>query len=664
MKPLCLALAAAALLLCATVPASAGIPTPHLIPLQGRALDSSGEPLATGDVAVRIYAATTGDSLVYDSGTQFAGAVQEGVFNVLLGEGTSLELDNTRPYYLEVDVNGQEVLGDAVTGRQAFYPGGGSHERADFESRIATLESLVLVECEAGTYDLDGNPANGCEFTLDPQAIYVSVTDPGAMNDATCGLGPTAVPGCHPCASIGQGLARAVMLARARVLVADGVYEENVTLTNGVSLLGGYDPDDWTRHVATTSAVLHGSGSGTSHMKTVVGSGISATTTVEGFVIYGRPAPVSYVGGAYNSYAVWLSNSPGVRIVANTIVGGLGGPGLAGTDGGGPYFAGPGGAGADVLDTGSYDCTTLSNPGGSAGVGSGGSAGGPGGTSQCPIVYGARSGSGTDGLGSAMWRDGAGGTGGIGGWNHAVQTPNICLTGEGSADGGVGGDGGDGLGGEAGFASSSAMGSIYLSEWLGGGGSPGGYGGRGGGGGGGGAGGGVYVEGAITHELLGASGGGGGGGGAGGVPGEGGRAGGGSLGVLVTGGAAPVIEGNIFWLGYGGPAGRGGHGSRGTSGGAGGEGGGMNESLAYSYCAGLGGAGGKGGDGGWGGGGAGGNGGIACGIFTSGVSGLPSYAVLNTFSGGMGGVGATGGWSGGDSGADGYAGSVINCNNQ
>ena len=102
----------------------AGVSTPHLISFQGRALDPGGAPLATGDVAVRIYDSPSGGALVFDSGSDYLGAVENGIFDVVLGSVTPLNLDNTLLYHLELDINGEEIVGDAAAGRQAFYPVG------------------------------------------------------------------------------------------------------------------------------------------------------------------------------------------------------------------------------------------------------------------------------------------------------------------------------------------------------------------------------------------------------------------------------------------------------------------------------------------------------------------------------------------------------------
>lgn len=122
--------------------ASAGTPTGHLIAVLGKAADASDAPLSTGSIAVRVYSTPSGGSPVYSSGTDFNSTVHDGWFEVVLGATTPLQLDNTVEYYMEIDVDADEIVGDANGGRIAFYPGGGSHARSDLESRLDYLESV------------------------------------------------------------------------------------------------------------------------------------------------------------------------------------------------------------------------------------------------------------------------------------------------------------------------------------------------------------------------------------------------------------------------------------------------------------------------------------------------------------------------------------------
>jgi hypothetical protein len=661
----------------------AGTPTSHLISFQGRALDASGNVVLNGDLVVRVYSEATGGTPVYDSGTDFQGAIEDGFFNVLLGGTTALILDNTLLYHLEVDINGEEVVGDAAAGRQAFYPGGGSHDRVDLENRLATLEDIVFFACGPDSFDLNANPGDGCEFVLDSDGIYVSASDPNAGDDATCGGGPSGTgEGNYPCLSIGQGIQRAQATGRSTVYVADANYTETVTLVSGISLKGGYRADTWERHLATTNTVIRGS-TVSGHRKTVAAVNITAPTVIDGFVIYGQNNPEP--GG--NSYAVYVRDSnAGLQLSDNWIYAGDGGPGADGSDGAGGLGGVNGAAGADAYDT-SFDCfedcpPSTFNPGGDGGSLTAPDftdlSGGRGGHAPCPdfdessSLCSSCSGTENQVIGpSQVGVPGmnSGGTGGSGGYDAALSFDCFascnCLLPAGPRAGGDGVDGPDGTAGTGGSGGSPG-GTIGGGDWLGAAGFSGGAGTHGGGGGGGGAGGGVETRshancGALGGSDIGGSGGGGGSAGSRGLGGGPGGGGGGSFAIFVFFGGTPAsvpdFSGNLLYPGFGGDGGTGGAGGVGGSGGIGGTGGEENPADPLA-CAGTGGNGGDGGRGGSGGGGGGGGGGVSYGIYsTYGGGSVSTWGFNNAFhaTGGPG-QGGSGGVSAGNPGTAGAAG--------
>lgn len=82
---------------------------PHLLNYQGRLTDATGKPLADGAQAItfRIYDAEAAGNLLWEE-TQSV-TIQKGIFNVLLGSVTSLNLAFDKPYFLEIKV-GTEVM--------------------------------------------------------------------------------------------------------------------------------------------------------------------------------------------------------------------------------------------------------------------------------------------------------------------------------------------------------------------------------------------------------------------------------------------------------------------------------------------------------------------------------------------------------------------------
>ncbi len=625
-------------------PAAAETPTAHRLSFQGLARDAASHPVLTGDVRVRIYDASTGGALVYDSAAEFNGVIVDGVFDVVLGSGAALMLDGTQQYFLELDVNGQEVVGDAASGRQAFWPAGGDQTRTDLETRIQSLENLVFGQCSAGEFNLNGDPTDGCEFVLDPDGIYVDANDPGADDGVDCGLGPVGTDaGCRPCRSIAQGLARAVSTSRSKIYVADGIYSEAVTLVNGKSLLGGYHGLTWERHLSSTTTFLRGESTSGSHKRAVVGTSITNPTVVEGFVILGPQNTA--VGG--NSYAVYLSNcNANLALRSNVIMGGTGGPGADGAAGTAGANGVAGTAGGNAIQSPTSSCSaTLNRNGGAGGIllcGATSVNGGAGGGNRCTPVPNSKF-SGIDGTAGTGAGGGAAGTAGFDG----TQQSNSCFlpnSGTSPMNATAGSSGTAGANG-AGAAGASGAGSVVAGHWVGASGGVGAAGAFGRGGGGGGAGGGSDGI-SPEQDVLGGAGGGGGSGACGGGSSTGGAAGGGSFGIFLTGGVAPTITSNVIFRGSGGSGGRGGAGGKGGAGGTGALGG-----LDSFLCSGLGARGGDGGAGGFGGGGGGGAGGMSVGICTSGV-GSPSYS-SNSVSGGSGGAGGPGGPSFGNPGGTG-----------
>jgi hypothetical protein len=548
--------------------------------------------------------------------------------------------------------------------------------------------------CDPGYFDLNGVPDDGCEFYLDPTAIYVSASGTGAVDNSGCGLGPAATGGGrYPCRTISYGLGRAVALGsgRTRVLVADGLYTETVTLVAGKDLLGGHRADTWERNVAATNTTIRGPSVTVGHAKTIIASGITTATLFEGFVVYGG---TTFAAGA-NSYAFWIRNSNGQLTIRDNLVfggnAGAGGSDSNGSGGGDGTHGQPGER--SVLTTSHNDCSAQANvPGnvadcfdangnlvpGACGNGGANTCGGSsvaGGSGAGAICPSGNTQQGSGAVGGSVTGGGAAGSGGAGG--HDRQSGNCTSFGTGgfSATGQPGTDGGRGVDETSGVGCSGTGGSVDNNgEWVPAAAGSGVAGKPGGGGGGGGAGGGADVtsncndNGDQTDDSLGGSGGGGGAGGCGGGGGGGGVSGGRSFVFFISNSSSsnqrPTLIGNILTRGNGGDGGSGGIGGKGGRGGDGGLGG--NVFGRFGYAMGPGGRGGQGGDGGHGGGGGGGCGGHVYTVFVHNVSGTPDYHVPangNIFvDSGAGGAGGIGGASPGNAGGNGQSGQVFDYN--
>ena len=531
--------------------------------------------------------------------------------------------------------------------------------------------------CNANAFDLDGAVGDGCEFLLDTNGVYVSTNDSAAADDGSCGLGPVGTgTGNHPCKTIAQAIARADSLNRAHVLVANGIYAEAVTMSNGRSLLGGYAADSWQRNVASTGTYITGVATipSTNHDYTVRALSITSATVFEGFVVLGS----SNTKTAGNSYAIYVSSAnASLAIQNNVIIAGTGGEGGNGSSGSTGAFGVNGTgrssnpAGYDAFETNGSPCSSTNNRqyanGGVLTCGGSSISGGNGGGNQCAPSTDNSQFSALNGV-TGGTSGGAGGASGPGGSDMILDsTGNTCYVSIATGWHNYGFNGGNGANGShgtttAGCTALSASGTVVSGNWVGGTGPLGNAGANGGGGGGGGAGGGAHCQGCPTgHDDLGAHGGGGGSGGCGGGGGGASTAGGGAFGIFIVGGTAPVVTGNQIQRGQGASGGRGGAGGSGGPGGAGADGGTTSAAL---FCTAPGGRGGNGGDGGNGSGGGGACGGTSVGIYTSGIGTTMNYcqaAGNNTITGGAAGAGGQGGYSLVNPGGVGTAGTLMTC---
>jgi len=80
----------------------------QLVSLQGK-LELNGSLVDDGNITVTIYDASTGGSLIYNSSNDFDNTIQDGYFDIMLGSSTELNLNLSRDYWFDVEVNGQDL---------------------------------------------------------------------------------------------------------------------------------------------------------------------------------------------------------------------------------------------------------------------------------------------------------------------------------------------------------------------------------------------------------------------------------------------------------------------------------------------------------------------------------------------------------------------------
>lgn len=107
--------------------AQAGIP--HLISYQGRLTDAQGIPITgSKSVTFRIYDASAGGNLLW-SETHSSTTVTDGVFEVLLGSVTALNLPFDKQYYLATQVGSDAEM----TPRQQIASSGYAYKSKEAE---------------------------------------------------------------------------------------------------------------------------------------------------------------------------------------------------------------------------------------------------------------------------------------------------------------------------------------------------------------------------------------------------------------------------------------------------------------------------------------------------------------------------------------------------
>jgi hypothetical protein len=534
----------------------------------------------------------------------------------------------------------------------AAWPGGAASYHVVPSCTVSGSTASCGFTCQAGYFDADRIPSNGCEFIPEPGTIYVSTPVNGGADGTACGTVEA------PCATIGFGIGRAMATSRTRVRVSTGLYLENIALQNGISVLGGHAHTNWVRNPDVFGTTIRGldvqasEGSAVDRI-VIVAVGITAPTELSGFIIQGVNA-----GQAGNSIGVYIRDSDNdLLITDNDIAPAAGGNGADGVAGGPGGAGAPGSAGSGYVKRTCGSMNTTGPVGGANTCGGTATNGGRGGNATdprtAPSPNNTRNGSGVAGMGTG------GGMGGAGGYNLEGSRQGTSLrcsvygTPVDGGDGVVGTAGADGMGGTGGTNPFGIIGTA--GHWRANRGNPGDSGGNGGGGGGGGAPGGVEdLE--FGGCLYPPTGGGGGAGGCGGSFGRAGAGGGGSFAIFivhtttVTTAQMPAITMNRLRRGLAGRGGDGGTGGGGGAPGAGGAGGlapDPDTAGTFEFCILNGAAGGAGGRGGHAGGGGGGAGGASFDIFVSrpGAAAMPDYssnvfeigATVNT--GGTGGNG-------------------------
>ena len=536
--------------------------------------------------------------------------------------------------------------------------------------------------CTDGFVDVDGALLNGCECEMTaavwPPTAHGGDGDcDGVIDDLSQFVyvsksGDDADPGTVdlPVLTIGRGIEIAEPAGKT-VIVAQGVYDEQVELAAGVSMYGGYRADFQDRDTAAFEVEVRHT-SGPAGTPALVADGIHAATEIGGITVTGTDAAAA---GQGSTAALLVDCGPELmffEVIVNAADGADGTDGQSstalmaalGVTSSAMLDGAAGTAGGHGIDTDQTNCS-----GHTVAAGSGGAktcaltdadvGGGDGGDATCPdtgCTIGEPCGNGgctdymvgdvcdfdavyADAIPNPEAEDGNGSAGGGAGpvtydapttrWGSNFCEDNPTLRREGG-DGEAGGEGEDGAGGWGGTDPAGLF-DATTGRWRGVSGTPGVDGTDGSGGGGGTAGNGYdRLSGAGSEYLdhLGGAGGGGGSGGCGALGATGGMGGGGSIGVVIilagTDTAGPTFGDALVVVGQAGSGGDGGQGIGGGAPGSSGLGG-----DGDFWCARTGGRGGDGGKGGAGGGGGGGEGGSISGFHVVAPEGVDASGYLD-----------------------------------
>jgi len=339
---------------------------------------------------------------------------------------------------------------------------------------VCTASACSFAGCAPGFYDADGNLANGCEYacsfvsaTDDPDDMFVDANCDGVDGDASKAIfvavtGNDANAGTRqqPMATVVAAIAKAFVSFKTHIYISEGIYLGRVSLSNNISLFGGYSAaNGWARSAAYVSTIRNGTPQN-GRLTAVEGANITSPTVVDRLSI----ETLSTALAGVSNYAMHCNGCSALTLKNSVLLAGSAGAGAAGTIG----AQGANGSNGLVGGGGSCDGNT---PGAAGGNGGGSSCGRTGGTGGKGGDFGANAG--------AIGGSGAGGTPG-GGGGAGGDPGQAGGTGTTGASGSGGNNGGGGVGG-----------AVMSAFWQG---SPGAAGtagtpGNGGGGGGGGAGG-------------------------------------------------------------------------------------------------------------------------------------------------------------------------------
>lgn len=162
--------------------------------------------------------------------------------------------------------------------------------------------------------DQNGDGIDGTECA----AIFVSASG----NNANAGTKS------QPVQSITAGISKAIALGKTQVYVSKGTFLEKLTLSNGISIYGGYDAGaGWSRSAGNITEIYVYMPE--TNVMGVQGNAITLPTTLDRMTITTDNA----TGSGRNNYGVYCNGCTGLALKNLVITAGKGSAGLAGAEG-------------------------------------------------------------------------------------------------------------------------------------------------------------------------------------------------------------------------------------------------------------------------------------------------------------------------------------------
>nr|MBA3818892.1 hypothetical protein [Deltaproteobacteria bacterium] len=229
--------------------------------------------------------------------------------------------------------------------------------------RFAIGFAVALAGCassgQSGT-DVDAQPGGDASIVRPDAGLCGGIDQVpcGGIYVAKTGNDTAAGTQLAPVKTIGAGIAKAGAAQLPSVFVKYGVYEEQITMSPGITVIGGFD-DAWARNPATDTEI-HGAS------PVVKFENLAVATALEGVIVKSADA----VNAGESSFAITAVGSPMVELRDVTVLPGIGAAGADGATGSTSSNGVIGSGGQPGCESSDGLCSSCNRPAGGAPGGS------------------------------------------------------------------------------------------------------------------------------------------------------------------------------------------------------------------------------------------------------------------------------------------------------